>query len=375
MLRIIKNVLRILSKRKGFLFVAFVLPALTVIFFTTSFSTESRSKIGVVNNDKGKFGEFIIDRLDELDGIDVIKVEKDENVEESLLFYKYEMVITIDEDYSEDLINGKLNKIKINEIQKEEVQALISQIIQSYSSCLSKICNNVDVTNIGEEEILKSFKENQPKLELNKLYKEKSNISNTLGIMLYIISITASLSVSYLVDDENLGTKDRILMSKISEKTYYSSMCLVFFALSSVPAIEYYALCKIMKLDFEFTQTYILIILLLLGVLISVMLNIFFTTFIKKKQIVSLISATCLIPIFMLSGSFWPYDYMSNTLQKIGSFLPPRWILGSVEKLQDGGGIINIVPEIIGLILVSVVLFLATIIFTKNKIVLIKENK
>ena len=77
----------------------------------------------------------------------------------------------------------------------------------------------------------------------------------------------------------------------------------------------------------------------------------------------------------MLSGSFWPYDYMSNTLQKIGSFLPPRWILGSVEKLQDGGGIINIVPEIIGLILVSVVLFLATIIFTKNKIVLIKENK
>ena len=375
MLRIIKNVLRILSKRKGFLFVAFVLPALTVIFFTASFSSESKTKIGVVNNDKGKFGDFILDGLDELDGIDIVKVKKDENIEESLLFYKYDMAITIDENYTEDLVNGKLNKIKIEEIQKEEVQALVSQIIQSYSSCLSKICNNVDVTKIGEEEIIKSFNENQPKLEINKLHKEKSNINNTLGIMLYIISITACLSVSYLLDDESLRTKDRILMSKISEKTYYSSICIVFFILSSVPAIEYYVLCKIIKLEFGFTQTYILIILLLLEVLISVMLNIFFTTFIKKKQIVSLISAACLIPIFMLSGAFWSFDFMSETLQKIGAFLPPRWILGSVEKLQEGEAVINILPEIIGLILISIILFLAIIVFTKNKIVLIKENK
>lgn len=375
MLNIIKNVIRILSKRKSFLFVTFVLPILVVLLFTSTFTQSSTATIAVINNDKGGFGEFIVNRLNDVDGVETIEVTDEDNIEEGLLFAKYQMAITIDKDYTEDMLNGKLNKIRTKTVRKEEIQALVSRIIENNSSSLLKVCSNIDAKAIGEDKILDSLINNEPKLTVNKLSKEKKSINDALGMMLYIITLTATMSVSYLLEDEDLGTKDRILMSNVSVKTYYSSMSIIFFVLSSVPAIEYYILCKVKKLEFGFKHTYIMLLLLLLGVLIIVMLNIFLTTFIKKRQVVSLISSTCLLPIYMLSGAFWPYEYMSKTLQKIGSFLPPRWILGSIEKLQQGKYIKEILPEISGLILVSIILFLATIIFTKNKIVLVKNKK
>jgi ABC-2 type transport system permease protein len=80
------------------------------------------------------------------------------------------------------------------------------------------------------------------------------------------------------------------------------------------------------------------------------------------------------LPIFMLSGTFWSFEMMSKGLQKIGNVLPPRWIFMAIEKLQAGEGITSIFPMLIGILALSVLFLLLSVFFTKNKMVLVKQN-
>ena len=52
-------------------------------------------------------------------------------------------------------------------------------------------------------------------------------------------------------------------------------------------------------------------------------------------------------------------------------FLPTRWII----KLQNSGDILSIMPIIGALLLVSLLLFVLSIFFTRNKIVLVNDKR
>lgn len=123
--------------------------------------------------------------------------------------------------------------------------------------------------------------------------------------------------------------------------------------------------------EFGFNNSWNLLIVLFASVFIGVVFNIFVTSLIKDKTVYNLVVNTATIPMFMLSGAFWPFDYMSSTLQSIGNFLPTRWII----KLQNSGDILSIMPIIDALLLVSLLLFVLSIFFTRNKIVLVNDKR
>ena len=84
---------------------------------------------------------------------------------------------------------------------------------------------------------------------------------------------------------------------------------------------------------------------------------------------------TFTIPVFMLSGSYWPFEMMSKGMQRVGNVLPIRWFYIILEKLSANEGIISILPLLGCIILLTLVLFLLSVFCTKNKIVLVKEAK
>lgn len=155
---------------------------------------------------------------------------------------------------------------------------------------------------------------------------------------------------------------------------YYAAQCVIFFFFTAVPSIEYYAVCKIFDYEFGFDYTVLLLILVLLMSLLAVAFSIMLASIIKNKSVFNLVNSALTVPIFMLSGAFWDFDMMSQGIQKIGNALPPRWIFMAIEKLQAGEGIRSILPIIVGLIILSVFFLLLSVFFTRNKMVLVKEN-
>ena len=68
----------------------------------------------------------------------------------------------------------------------------------------------------------------------------------------------------------------------------------------------------------------------------------------------------------MLSGVFWDFEVMEESLQKIGSFIPTRWVYVCIENLQNGNDL-NEIRIYLGLmVLLSIILFIIS--FTKLKL-------
>lgn len=373
MIRIMKNTAKILLKRKSFLITTFILPIILIFAFTGIYSSNSTLKVAVINKDSGALGKAVEQKLSDLDGVTKVDLEDSDYIQK-LVYHQFEMVITIDENFTDSIIKGEKSEITYETVSKTDTESIIKGVLESEVSALAKICNNIDVKGEGIDKIINTFRDSQPEYEVLNSEDLKPSITTSLGMIFYLLFVSAGFSCGFLLEDEREGTKERVLMGKVSEKQYYAGQCAIFFLFTAVPSIEYYAVCKIFKYEFGFENTILLLLLALLMSLLAVVFSIMLASIIKNKSTFTLVNSTLTIPIFMLSGSFWPYELMSKGLQKVGDALPPRWIFMAIEKLQAGESVVSILPMVGGMLLLSVFFFLLSVFFTRNKMVLVKDN-
>lgn len=373
MINIMKNICKILFKRKSFIITTIILPIVLIFVFALLYGGNSSFKVGIINNDEGFLGKDLKSKIEKIDAVEVIDINKDENYLTNLVFHKYEMILTIDKNFTKDIINGKGSNVKVKAISMGEMESIMELIINSQIKSYDELYKNISSKNIEPKEILKAFNEGKPNYEIINNKKVKTSINTSLGVIIYLIFVSAGMSCGFLLEDEKQGTKARIFMANIHEKTYFGAVITIFFLLSSITSVEYYIVCNILGYNFGFENKWILLLLMLLVTLLAVVFNIMLTSIIKNKSTLTLISTSILVPVFMLSGAFWSFDFMGKTLQKVGNALPIRWFLLAVEKLQMGQNIESIFPIILALVLLTIFLFFLSIFFTRNKIVLIKE--
>ena len=228
--------------------------------------------------------------------------------------------------------------------------------------------------NEGIDKVIETFKDSKPELNEINSVERKSRVANSIGLIFYVIFTSASFSCAFLLEDERLGTKSRTIMGKISEKEYYGAHLLVYLLLGAIPAVEYYVLCNVWDMEFGFDNKILLLVITLAISCLAVTFNVFISSIIKNKSVYSLVSTCFTLPMFMLSGCFWPYDMMGETLRKIGDIFPTRWLIVAFEDLQKGSTFVDIIPNIFGIIALSLLFFALAVYFTKNKRVLIKSE-
>ncbi len=373
MLNIIKNIFKILFKRKSTTITAVILPIGLIFFFTMLYGSTGKTNVAIINNDKGILGDEIISTLKESGSFNIIKKDSDEGYVEELTFHKYEMLIVIEDDFSEKITKGEKSNIRFEAITKGEIIEIMKTIINNEVKSLALISNNIDINENNINEIIKSYNNSKPEINVTSL-QNKRTINSNIGMIFYLIFIISTFSSGFLMEDEKQGTKDRILMGKVNEKQYLGSMMIVFIIIALIPVIEHFIICNLLNFEFGFSEKYMLLILGFLMVILSISFNVMLSSIIKHKSSFSTISSIVSVPIFMLSGAFWDFKFMSENLQKVGNAIPIRWISLSIENLEKGLGIGSIIPYCIGVILISILLFLLSIFFTKNKIILIKDT-
>ena len=86
--------------------------------------------IDVYNKDAGKFGKVIEEKLESIDGVKVKKVKSEEEYMSNLVFSECSVVVIIDENFTEDLLNGKENLIKVKSLNENEAKPVISEFLK-----------------------------------------------------------------------------------------------------------------------------------------------------------------------------------------------------------------------------------------------------
>lgn len=64
-----------------------------------------------------------------------------------------------------------------------------------------------------------------------------------------------------------------------------------------------------------------------------------------------------LLPSSILAGAILPFEAMPELMQSIGKLFPQRWITCAVEILQAGGGLMDAVLPLMGVLVISLVMF------------------
>ncbi|WP_370839426.1 ABC transporter permease [Intestinibacter bartlettii] len=99
----------------------------------------------------------------------------------------------------------------------------------------------------------------------------------------------------------------------------------------------------------------------------AISLNLCYSIICKKQVYASsIINILIVVPCCMLSGVFWDFEVMEESLQKIGSYIPTRWVYVCIENLQNGNDLNGIRIYLGLMVLLSIILF--AISFTKLKL-------
>ena len=350
LIKFIANTIKLLMKKKDYIIIGIILPIFLIIFFSFEFSTEYNFKVGVIDRDKTYVSKEIIQTIDEIEGIDTLNIEE-KDYETFLITNQIQMVIVIDDKFQEKLLNLEDEEIHIKSITESDMKLKVEDMIT-----LSKLSNK----DINKFKILnQDYKDQYTVLSLNDIKEKGPAVEKSLGIMMLMIFIIGGIISRFFIDEEN-NTKIKTLSNRMSILKYYLSMIIIFYIMSSITSIIYYCTCKLFGIDLGISNTINFLVVLLLLNLLSTAFNLCINSFITSRYTL-IVNALIVIPCIMLSGAFWDFYIMPQSLQNIGELLPTRWIYLSIEKLQESNSLIYIVDYIYMIIGVSIALFMSSI--------------
>lgn len=368
MLKIIINTAKVLFRKKSFIIMGVVAPAIAIVFFSFAFGNEMNYKIGIIDKDNTYTSKQIIDSVRKIENIDVVDISN-ENYEILLVSHQIQMAIIIEKDFQRKLLNLQKNKITIKSISNSDVKETLLSIIKTEINNLTLIAK---VSNKNINEFIKKnedYRKDMINYNLNDIKENKPTIENSIGIVIMMILISASNITNFLIEDEENNIKDRVLVSGIKSYSYYISLFIVFYLLSCTSSIIYYFLCKALKLDFGMNNSNYFFVVMLFINLVAIALNLCISSFTKNRYIASTVNILIVIPSCMISGVFWDFEVMPKYLKYIGNLMPQRWVYICIKKLQLYNDIASIYQYIFYMTVLSAILLLLSLFMFKiNKI-------
>ena len=122
-----------------------------------------------------------------------------------------------------------------------------------------------------------------------------------------------------------------------------------------------------LKLDFGMVNTINFLVIMLFLNLVSISLNLFIVSLTRNRYVSSTFNILIVIPTCMISGVFWDFDVMSDSLKKIGSFMPQRLIYVSMKRLQVYEDLYYIKDYMLYMIVLSLIFFILSLFIFSNK--------
>ncbi|MBU3103499.1 ABC transporter permease [Clostridium gasigenes] len=365
MLRVILNTFNVLRKKKGFLLLSIVLPAMLIILFSYVLGQEGEYRVGIVNKDNGIISNSVLGKIESIDGIKIEEI-KEEDSENLLAGKELELVIIVNDNFTKNILSGKIDNINVKSVSESDVKPVIIGVLNSETNNLQVLSKLANGDEIKFKELEEKYNNNMPEYKLNDSKEKRVSIMSSIGIIIMMILISGQVIVRFIIDEEVNGTKARTLLSGVSEKSYSAGIFTVFYLCSALTSVVYYGICKVLGFNFGLDNSIYFLIILLLVNLLAVTFNLCIVSCTKNPSLASNISVLFIIPTSMLSGSFWGFSMMPDYMQKIGNICPQRWAIGAIEKLQSGKSLVDVAPMLLSLVILSLALFLLSIFFSSK---------
>lgn len=417
----VKKEMLLLSRDFGGLVILFVMPLVLIITITliqnATFKTLSDNKIPVllVDNDNGSISKTVKENLDESGSFTVVSTingkKLTENDARNAVFKgKYQLAIIIPAKLSADLqskvdqnvaeILSGFGVADSTETQKKEevigqkevrlyfdpatqmtfknavksaIDKMISQIeTQSIYKTFQDQLGEGDSTMFSQESFI-TFKEIIPTVNNKEVLPNASQHNVPAWSLFAIFFIIVPLSIN-IVKEKGQGTQIRLITNPVpyavliaGKTATYLIICLIQFLLMVAVGVFVFPYLDLPIFDVREKLVLLLIVALFSG-LAAIGFGILLGTVAKTQEQSAPFGATSVVLLAAIGGVWVPVFAMPKMMQYLSHISPMNWGLNAFyDVLLRNGGILDILPEIMFLLIFFIITITIAILYDKEK--------
>lgn len=332
------NTLKVSFRKKSNIIVFFVIPILAVMFamFVYGNSAAGAVKLGVDDQDKTGLAGDVVKSLS--DKFKVTPVSGND-METSITSGKVDCVVIIPQGFAAGIYNGSFIQPEIVSIKGEASTAWVKNYLNIYSQNLLDIAE----ASAGNKDVFHktyaSFKQEKVPLKVDTVQdgaRSKGMTSQSVGFLIMFMMIGAGNTAEIILKEKRDRTYDRIRSAPVSARTYVVGNVLANLVLVVLQVfLTLFFMVEVLKIETYVPFPQLFIILVCFG-LAAIGLGLLVVAFAGDSRQANTLQLLIVTPTCMLAGCFWPIEVMPKAAQRIADFLPQRWAIAAVQKLQGG---------------------------------------
>lgn len=334
------NTLKVTFRKKGNFVIYLILPIIGIFASIGLYANTGTSTvhIGIANKDRGVLSADMIESFRRIENFKL----KDVDVEEAdklLLDGSISCLVVFPEGFSDSFAAGLPKKVEIVSLKGKDTTAWIETSVKLYAENLYNLARAAGGKKDVFDKLYEGFSNKGLKLRVDKVDDQANNrlmTIQTLGFLIMFVMLGTGMTSELILREKRNRTYFRICSSPVSSKTYIFANVIASIL---IVMVQIFITLMVMRWGLR-VNTYVpdwqmFIILGCFG-LVAIGIGTMIVAFSTSSYQVSTLSTLVITPMCMLSGCYWPVEYMPDIMQKISWFMPPRWALDMVDKLQKG---------------------------------------
>ncbi|MDP4094517.1 MAG: ABC transporter permease, partial [Bacillota bacterium] len=360
-LLITRNILKLTFRKKGNLFIVILLPLIGLLLSSLIYnnSGNGRLALGVIYGDNGYMPRDMVSYLGKSGKFKISELTSSD-IDKKVTSGKIDCALIIPKGFSDGIYKGSPAKLELKSIKGATTTMLLSNTLNQYMQNLSAISSASGGDKTKFESMYDGMKKTGVSLEIRKVADPeigKGTTSAASGFLILFMMMSASITASLMIKEKEEMTYYRIFASPSNSYVYILGNILANTALVFIQVLIINIGFRLFGINTYIKDYQFIIILLFMGV-VSVALGILIVSFSTSGRQAGMLSTLIVSPTCMLGGCLIPLSIMPDFMQKIAGFMPQKWAIDSITKIQDGNSFISIVPNLAVLLAFGAAFFL-----------------
>lgn len=256
----------------------------------------------------------------------------------------------IPQRFEEEILKGNPKDVEIVSIKGEET----TLFLKSYLDRKINVLYNLSKASEGNKEnfykMYDLYKNSPFSLKtyiVEDIGKTAVATTRSLGFFIMFLMFSTFNISNFILVEKRDKTFYRIFASPLKPRTYlvsnfFVNLILTVFQIAFILAL----ITFILNLGFTKATFDVFLVLVSFGIT-SIGLSSMIVAFSPSTSYSNTLSTLIITPTCMLGGAFWPLYLMPEALQKLSDFIPQKWAIDAIEKIQMGGSLSDVYMNII----------------------------
>lgn len=361
---VLANTIRVTFRRRSSLVVYFLLPIGGVILAVAIMSVAATRpiRIGVINEDGGPYAADLAASLATWGNYRTTAVDR-ARLDSEITAGKIDCGLIIPPGYSTGVPEGHIEKVTLVSLKGQAVTAALSGLIDQYSAGLVELAR-ASGGDAARFAVLYSEARRKAaglvEVGLPDQGHTKGATLVSIGYFVMFVMLGAGITSQLILAEKRSRTYYRICSAPVQPRHYLAGNGAAGLLIIAGQIIVVLAVMRLFGITTHVPPFLLGAILLLFGV-VAVALGMLVAAYSSSTGVAVGLSTLVVTPSCMLSGCFWSISFMPPFMQKLALFMPQRWVLDSVTRLQQGGGAGSVALNLLVLAAFAATFFLVAV--------------